>query len=779
MEPQSRSSVEPAARGWYEGGVIVLRRLVVTLVVVAALAAPAWGADAQRPPGCAEAPADLQRSAEDPATDCPIPARGAATSSPWGVALQEPPPEEPPPDEPPPDEPPPYEPEPEDPAPYEPPPYEPPPYEPEPEDPAPYEPPPYEPPPYEPEPEDPAPYEPPPYEPEPEDPAPYEPPPYEPEPHHPAPYEPPPYEPPPYEPPPERSQPERSQPERSQPAEPGPGQTGRQDPPPPSAAPVEPPPADAPPSAGPPSAGPPSEGPPSEDVPSEDAPAEAAPAEDPDEGAPDPRLFADYNLATLGAPGAVFWVNRVGAIVGVQSLGEVAYLAIRPHFNYETTFAEVWQFSLSLDVPLRIEIHDARSDRGFSNAGRFRTEDWDELSDYLQVLHDVRLGAKGVTPFWARIDAFRATTLGYGSVVRHYNPNLAVDTSRTQVEVGAAASFGSVVAYLDSLTGPRVLGGRATVTPFFYIPVPVLETLSAGVHAFADVDAPVRGILDIDDVDDDGRRYNELEANLDTGAPRYVPGAIVAYGASIETVFYRTPRLSLEAWADMSILESGLPTDSGKHDPPNTHNIPTRAVRASGLTVGARGRFIHGDRWPHALHARLEYRTYEPGYQPGYFDELYDVERVQYRPPRTSAGTGVSLADRTKLQSILGRTGPQVQGGYVEVGWRWMDRVAVLFALDLADTQPDNAMTVHLEVPRLGPWTLLATWQRRGAASLGALFTDGFGAGDLFTLQTRLEAMEWLHFSLEVTTPFATLDRGTTSSLLRVDFNIELGIPYL
>ena len=506
-----------------------------------------------------------------------------------------------------------------------------------------------------------------------------------------------------------------------------------------------------------------------------DAPGDEDGEEDDDEdddGAPDPRVFADANLATLGSPGAVFWVNRVGGIVGFQSLGEVAYLAVRPHFNWTTMFADTWEFSLSLDVPLRFEIHDARADRGFRNAGRFRTEDWDEASDYVQVLHDVRLGAKGVTPVWARVDAFRATTLGHGTVVRHYNPNLVVDTSRTQVEVGGAASFGSVVAYLDSLTGPRVLGGRATVTPFFYIPIPVLQTLAVGVHAFADADAPVRGILDDHDLDGDGRRHTELEANPDTGAPHYVPGAIVAYGASAETSFYRTSRISLEAWADVSILESGVPTDSGK-DPPTYHNIPTRAVRASGLTVGTRGRFVFGDRWPHAFHTRLEYRTYEPGFQHGYFDALYDVERVQH------GSGGASLEDSTKLQRILSRTGPQVQGGYLEIGWRWMDRVAILVGLELADSQPDNALVVHLEVPRLGPWTLLATWQRRGAASVGDLFTAGFGDGDLFTLQTRIEAMEWLHLSLEITTPFATLDRGTTSSLFQLDFNIELGIPYL
>ena len=136
-----------------------------------------------------------------------------------------------------------------------------------------------------------------------------------------------------------------------------------------------------------------------------------------------------------------------------------------------------------------------------------------------------------------------------------------------------------------------------------------------------------------------------------------------------------------------------------------------------------------------------------------------------------------------KLLQVLGRSpdGPRVNGGYFELSYSMGHYLALSLGFEVNDTTPDNALFVHLEVPKLGPWAFIATYQRRNAETFATLFDPAFGSTttDMFLLQTRLGIVDVLHLALEVMTPFGIGPESLFRNVVQVNFIIELGFPYL
>ena len=70
-------------------------------------------------------------------------------------------------------------------------------------------------------------------------------------------------------------------------------------------------------------------------------------------------------------------------------------------------------------------------------------------------------------------------------------------------------------------------------------------------------------------------------------------------------------------------------------------------------------------------------------------------------------------------------------GGYFELSYSMSHYLALSLGFEVNDAPPDprcnsglgcgnNSMFVHIEVPKLGPWNFLATYQRRNAATFDA-----------------------------------------------------------
>ncbi|ATB43842.1 hypothetical protein CYFUS_009322 [Cystobacter fuscus] len=85
------------------------------------------------------------------------------------------------------------------------------------------------------------------------------------------------------------------------------------------------------------------------------------------------------------------------------------------------------EFEFELGAPLRLRLIDSDpSQLEADHAGRLRREDWDELSDFGQLLRELRIG-RDDGMLQLRAGAFSTWTLGAGWLVNRYNNNLSPD----------------------------------------------------------------------------------------------------------------------------------------------------------------------------------------------------------------------------------------------------------------------------------------------------------------------------------------------------------------
>ncbi|MBP47574.1 MAG: hypothetical protein CMH53_06530, partial [Myxococcales bacterium] len=381
-------------------------------------------------------------------------------------------------------------------------------------------------------------------------------------------------------------------------------------------------------------------------------------------------------MANVGATGITPWENRFGIVIGPQRLGEVYYALIRPEINYTRELIGR-ELSLSFAIPLRVEFLDTRPDGRFNNAGSIRSQDWDEATDFAQVLRYINFGGKE-EHFYLDINQFKASSIGHGTVLKRYNPNLDLNRRRVSAELDAFGDFGGFEAYINDVTSPTVMGALVFFKPLSLINRKnyFLRSFSIGATFTADVNAPLRNRLDSQDVDNDGRRDNELLIDQKSFQPVYVASKVVSYGTSVEMKLIDTENVDWKTYFDLSFLESGVPTDDPLN--PTYSNIPTRAIRSKGLSWGHLLRMNFMRRGPHqdpfhALRVRLELRRFDRNYLPSYFDTLYEVQRIQYLSGQNSSGNSVDLANRTKLQAVLGRKDSDaldVNGLYFETSWK-------------------------------------------------------------------------------------------------------------
>ena len=487
--------------------------------------------------------------------------------------------------------------------------------------------------------------------------------------------------------------------------------------------------------------------------------------------------FVKGELASIGAIGFVPWENRVGGILGVERLGPIWFALLKPEINYTMEILDR-PFTLSFGIPLRLQLYDTRPDGGWSYAGHIRSEDWNRPQSYAQVIQAIRWGGKE-KHFFLDIDQFRASTIGHGLIMRRYNQNMDFNIRRVSAELDVFSDFGGGELYLNDITRPNVLGGLLFIKPLSFIDREnsMMRSFSIGATFMADVDAPLRNRLDLNDVDNNGRRTNQVLVDQDHFLPQYVSTAVLAYGVDAELKLLDQDGVDWKTYIDYSFLQSGVPKDDG--GPLTFNDIPTRAVRSSGFAWGHLVRMNFGSNPVHALRFRVEFRTYQPNYLPGYFDVLYDVQRVQYLSG--SGLKGAALANNTKLVQVLGRDpdGPWCHGGYLEASYRIGDFFAFAFGLEMNNRTADNGLFVHVEVPRLWRWQFMATYFRRGATDFADLWKWFQGGNDLFIAKTRLYILEWFAVSVEAMTPFGIDSQNFFRSTLQINGNLEFSYPYI
>lgn len=487
--------------------------------------------------------------------------------------------------------------------------------------------------------------------------------------------------------------------------------------------------------------------------------------------APRPPSFVEGELVHVGQIGILPWDDRFGMVIGVERLGEIYYGSVNVGVNHTFKFAKT-PLQLTLGVPLRFELLDARPDQRFNNVGRFRAQDWDEASDFAKVIQRLKFGTKEQR-FFLDINRYSSHTIGHGALMKRYDANLNFNTSRVGVQLDAFSDYIGFESMVNDITGPNVLGGLVFIKPLSLINNRnyILRSFSIGVSAATDLKAPIRNALDFEDVDKDGRRSQELKIDQSTFQPKSLTTQVANYGFDVEIKLIDTREIDWKMYGDYSLLESGVPTEDNNEI--RAPYVGLESVVSSGITWGHLIRSNLGVDPIHALRIRLEYRNYDPNYLPSYFDSLYEVQRVQYLP----SGEVVDLANATKLQRVLGRdpNGERVHGGYFEASWRMGDSVAFSLGLEMNNQTPDNHAFVHMELPQLGSWQFMTSYHRRNALKASELLNGGFASNDIWLMQTRYRLASWFHWNLSVMTPFGFGPESVFRNSLQVNLSAELG----
>jgi hypothetical protein len=330
----------------------------------------------------------------------------------------------------------------------------------------------------------------------------------------------------------------------------------------------------------------------------------AALAQTPPQQAPEPGGVGGQNVPNAGGFGSqafsdpsLLFSGKAGAYFGVgfnRIPGEGDYVATT--INTEFSLGPV---GLGLGLPLNLLVYpdNGVNKNDIAYGGVVRKRDWDEWQSYLKVIRYVRYGHKR-DPVYFLAGQLWGATIGHGTLVNRYANSLSLDHTKFGLTLDFNSDFVGVETMTDSLGSPNIVGGRFYVRPFG--DTLILRGWAVGITMVTDHSAP-RSL-----------QYNSngTLAQDDKGNPIIREDQSI-YTGGVDTEFevFRNSVISLIPYVDLNRiagagngLHAGVLTDI---------YLPVPILEIN-------------------IQARLEYRMMQPGYIPEYFDQTYDLGRVQY-----------------------------------------------------------------------------------------------------------------------------------------------------
>ncbi len=439
--------------------------------------------------------------------------------------------------------------------------------------------------------------------------------------------------------------------------------------------------------------------------------------------------------------------SSFGVGIGAAALDDALFLQLRPDLN-----VHFGPFSLGLGAPLRFELLDFSSlslndpssaGTVFAETGRFRSEDWDQLEDFLRPLRYLTWGKKE-DRLYVDVNRVHPVTLGHGQLVRRYTPNLDIDEDNLIVAADGYTDLGGVELIAGPLPMPRLVGGLFFIKPMggFVKDDDVLgKSWSIGFTFVSDLNAPT--VLDKRANPADGRAQLAVDQSGQfqwSGRNNPIGDTVQGVGLDTEVKVLKLDFVDIKVYGDWSQLF--FPADSSSAQAFN-------AFSAGGATVGGLMRMSFGEtpvrpiaqeneevkagRAPremkaaHAVRVRLEARAFDPQYLPSYFNTMYEVDRLQYGV--------VDHAKRATLPTKIGflaeqQGEPWRLGTYLEASYSWVDAVGATIvyedALALGQTsQPVRGrnLAIHLETSGGGFLQLFASYHFRNFDNFNGLFS--------------------------------------------------------
>ncbi|MFZ9886930.1 MAG: hypothetical protein ACO3JL_05450, partial [Myxococcota bacterium] len=502
-----------------------------------------------------------------------------------------------------------------------------------------------------------------------------------------------------------------------------------------------------------------------------------APAEEPKPEEPQ-RAFQKGELTRFGD---VQFQNRrssFGVAFGATDIDGVYYAVLRPDVNIHSG-----PFSLGLGAPLRFEVANTNNvdpqdpanivSSLFSDFGRFRSEDWDQVEDFLRPLRYLTWGRKE-DRLYLDVNRIRAVSIGHGQLVRRYSPTIDIDEDNLFAQVNGYTDIGGFELMAGPFPVPRLVGGLVFLKPLgLFLDDYMSKSLSIGASWVTDLNVPT--VLTTESAPSDGRTLLAVDdaGNFDyTNKGAFTGDMVHGFGVDAEVKLVKWEFIDLKTYVDYSQLLF-----------PGSEAGGFSSFSDGGFTAGTLLRLSFGEtpvrdfdeeddltragqkpremRATHALRLRMEGRAFGPQYLPSYFDSLYEADKLQFGFGSTPLSLRASLPTKVAyLASQAGqpwRFGTYLEGSYAFVDWFGFTAVYE----DAVDTE-GNAVpaarnfALHAETGKaLSILQLFATYHYRhfeDASKLLQVATDN----ELIYLGGRLQLLPILFVNVGAQRAFRT-----------------------
>lgn len=330
----------------------------------------------------------------------------------------------------------------------------------------------------------------------------------------------------------------------------------------------------------------------------------------------------------------------VAAELTYDSIAGDGFLGLRLKLDYAFDVAQIFcdeagegacrtDLRVGLQAPLRLRVYEAES----SESGIVRSEDWDEIGDYLRVLKTLEYGQKGEA-LHVHAGELGPISLGHGTLVSDYYNVITTDHYQMGVAGEFNSIFGGAEFLLDNLMDPDVMGARAYIYPWAFVDAEsFLSRIALGFSVAADIQAPA-----------------ELASETDAG---------VVVDDALNPVILR----------DQSTALIGVDLEVALVDEEAFSLVPyadfiTHTSLGTGFHAGA---FLRGKALDSLeVFSKLEYRRVGSRFLPNYIGPVYEIERLQFM------GWGQAFpAPKVRVAASL--TGAAAHGFYGSLGVRLHD----------------------------------------------------------------------------------------------------------
>lgn len=454
--------------------------------------------------------------------------------------------------------------------------------------------------------------------------------------------------------------------------------------------------------------------------------ADAEPAEAVEEST-EPK-FIKGNLIHVGTRQMLSRFDHVGISSGPALIGRDLLLNVDPGFAY---YGDM--FAVAMHVPMRLLAVGNLGDEAEFGEMRVRREDWDEVSDFGKIIRFFSIGRKEDN-FYLTLNSLRPATIGHGQILDKYQANIDVDRSMLGLIFDAYNDYAGFqfqmndVMWFDPDNVNKVIGGLAFVKPLSLFSDHWFATsFSVGAEYLTDLRAPkcikksadgpcVKGSGYAAGFDPyTGEYYDDSFIRTDsvTGLPYVEETTVTAAGLSVEAKVLKVGR-----FADVKLY--------------GTYHQFLNEGGGAGAAGGMLGRFNAGTKWISAFRIRTEYRNFGDGFQPAYFDSLYETEKYSFAAENTPYQT-----TPTKFQAVFGdpengfeRESLGTRHGYnLEFSYglfkesRRFKKLAFGFGLQDSTGYNDSSLYAHIEFPALDIIEVFSSYIKTNARDVQSLFT--------------------------------------------------------